>query len=79
MIREYYRPQYRSLPPGLQKKYARTGQLPPGWQKKMTSLSPELERRLVVLPAGYGRGIVDGRAVIYDNRTHVVIDVAAVF
>ena len=60
VIREYYAPRYRSLPPGLQKKYARTGQLPPGWQKKMQPLDPVVERRLVALPAGYSRGIVDG-------------------
>jgi hypothetical protein len=35
IIREYYAPRYRSLPPGLAKKFARTGRLPPGWQKKM--------------------------------------------
>src|SRR5262245_46499061 len=35
IIREYYGPRYQSLPPGLQKKYRRTGQLPPGWQKRM--------------------------------------------
>src|SRR5262245_8603927 len=34
VIREYYAPQYRSLPPGLQKKVARGKPLPPGWQKK---------------------------------------------
>jgi hypothetical protein len=79
VIREYYAPRYRSLPPGLQKKYARTGQLPPGWQKKMQPLDPVVERRLVALPAGYSRGIVDGRAVIYDDRTHVMIDMAVVF
>lgn len=25
----------KSIPPGLQKKYERTGELPPGWQKKL--------------------------------------------
>jgi hypothetical protein len=25
----------KSLPPGLQKKYERTGDLPPGWEKKL--------------------------------------------
>ena len=25
----------KSLPPGLQRKYERTGELPPGWQKKL--------------------------------------------
>ena len=79
IIREYYAPRYRALPPGLRKKYARTGQLPPGWQKRFQPFEPALERQLVVLPAGYRRGIVDGQAVILDDRTHVVIDVAAVF
>ena len=79
VIREYYAPRYRALPPGLQKKYARTGQLPPGWQKKLQPFDPEVERHLVALPAGYRRGIVDGRAVIMDDRTHVVIDMAVVF
>ena len=79
VIREYYAPRYRALPPGLQKKYARTGQLPPGWQKKVQPFEPEVERHLVALPAGYRRGIVDGRAVIMDDRTHVVVDMAVVF
>jgi len=79
VIREYYAPRTRALPPGLQKKYARTGQLPPGWQKKFQPFEPSLERRLVALPAGYRRGIIDGQAVIFDDRTHVLIDVAAVF
>jgi hypothetical protein len=79
VIREYYAPRYRALPPGLQKKYARTGQLPPGWQKKLQPLDPVVERRLVALPAGYRRGIVDGRAVIMDDRAHVLIDMAVVF
>ncbi len=35
VIRAHYAPQHRNLPPGLQKKVARGGQLPPGWQKKM--------------------------------------------
>ena len=79
VIREYYAPRYRALPPGLQKKYERTGQLPPGWQKKLQPLDPVVERRLVALPAGYRRGIVDGRAVIMDDRTHVLIDMAVLF
>ena len=35
VIREYYAPRHRTLPPGLQKKFYRTGQLPPGWQKRL--------------------------------------------
>jgi hypothetical protein len=79
MIREYYAPRYRSLPPGLQKKIARGGQLPPGWQKKLEPFPIELERRLEPLPTGYGRGVIDGHAVIYNTRKSVVIDVAVLF
>jgi hypothetical protein len=45
----------------------------------MQPFDPVVERRLVALPAGYSRGIVDGRAVIYDDRTHVMVDMAVVF
>ncbi len=79
VIREYYAPRYRSLPPGLQKKIARGGQLPPGWQKKLQSFPPEVERQLAPLPREYGRGVIDGHAVIYSTRSHAVIDVAVLF
>ena len=79
IIRQYYTPRYRRLPPGLQKKYARTGQLPPGWQKKMEPFPVVVERELVGLPSGYGRGVIDGHAVIYNPRTQVIVDVAVLF
>lgn len=79
IIREYYAPRYRNLPPGLQKKLARTGQLPPGWQKKFEAFPEAVERQLVALPRGYRRGVVDGHAVILDDRTHVILDVAVLF
>ena len=79
VIRDYYAPRRRALPPGLRKKLARTGQLPPGWQKKFEPFPADIERRLVVLPAGYRRGVVDGQAVIFDDRTHVLVDVAVLF
>lgn len=79
IIREYYAPRYRNLPPGLQKKLARTGQLPPGWQKRFEPFPVAIERQLVALPVGYRRGVVDGHAVIFDNRTHVILDVAVLF
>ena len=79
IIREYYAPRYRDLPPGLRKKLARTGQLPPGWQKRFEPFPVAIERQLVTLPAGYRRGIVDGHAVIFDDRTHVMLDVAVLF
>ncbi|PYR61723.1 MAG: hypothetical protein DMF85_01520 [Acidobacteria bacterium] len=78
MIREYYAPRYRALPPGLQKKYQRTGHLPPGWQKKLEPLPVVVERRLIVLPPQYRRGVMDGYVVVYEPRTQVIIDIVAV-
>lgn len=79
IIRQHYAPRYRTLPKGLQKKLARTGQLPPGWQKKMEPFPVALERRLVALPDGYRRGVIDGHAVIYSPQRGVVIDATVVF
>jgi hypothetical protein len=76
VIREYYGPQYRSLPPGLQKKLYRTGQLPPGWQKKVRPFPVVVERRLGPLPSYYRRGVIDNYAVVYDPRRNAIIDVA---
>ena len=78
IVRRHYAPKYRSLPPGLQKKYARTGQLPPGWQKKVKPLPASLERECAPLPAGYHRGVIDAHAVIYNSRG-TIIDVAVLF
>lgn len=79
VIREYYEPRYRSLPPGLQKKLSRGGSLPPGWRKKIEPMPVVVERELVALPTGYRRGVIDGHAVIYNPRTQVIIDVAVLF
>ena len=79
VIREHYAPRYRNLPPGLQKKLARTGQLPPGWRKKMEPFPVAMERQLVALPNGYRRGVIDGHAVIYNPRTQVIVDLAVLF
>lgn len=78
VVREYYAPQHRNLPPGLRKKYARTGQLPPGWQKKMQPMPVAIERRLEPLPAGYHRGVFEGHAVIY-RPGGLIIDAAVLF
>ncbi len=79
VIRGYYGTRFQGLPPGLQKKYRRTGQLPPGWAKKMEPLPVALEHRIAVLPPGYSRGVIDGHAVIYNPRTQVIFDVAVLF
>jgi len=79
VITGYYAPHYQALPPGLAKKYYRTGHLPPGWQKKIQPLPVAVERQLVPLPPDYRRGVIDGYAVVYNPRTQVMIDVVAVF
>ena len=79
VITEYYAPEYRRLPPGLAKKYYRTGQLPPGWQKKLQPFPIAVERQMVALPPEYRRGFIDGYAVVYNPRTQVVIDIVAIF
>ena len=78
IVREHYNAKFRNLPPGLQKKLARGGQLPPGWQKKVEAFPPELERRLPSLPAGHHRGIMDGHALIY-SPSGGIVDVTALF
>jgi hypothetical protein len=78
IVRRHYAPKYRNLPPGLQKKYARTGKLPPGWQKKMEPFPVALERECAPLPSGYRRGVIDANAVIYNSRG-VIIDVTVLF
>jgi hypothetical protein len=77
LIREHYATRYKQLPPGLQKKYARTGQLPPGWEKRMEPLPVAIERDMPRLPDGYRRGVIDGHAVI--TRGGTIIDVAVLF
>jgi hypothetical protein len=79
IVSDYYAPRYRTLPPGLQKKLYRTGHLPPGWERKLELLPPVVEQRLVPIPGSYRRGIIDGYVVIYEPRTSIVIDVAALF
>jgi hypothetical protein len=78
IIRRHYGPKYRNLPPGLRKKYQRTGQLPPGWQKQMEPFPATLERDCSPLPTGYRRGVLDAHAVIYDGHG-VIIDVTVLF
>jgi hypothetical protein len=63
------------LPPGLQKQLRKKGHLPPGLQKKVTALPLNLEGRLHPLEPGLKRGFLGGRAVIYNEKTAVVLDI----
>ncbi len=82
LIRDYYRVNYRSLPPGL----AKQGKLPPGHAKKLYRSQPippgfewhhlpdSLERRLGRLPNDYVRVIVGVDVGIMNVRTRVIMD-----
>jgi hypothetical protein len=82
LIRDYYAPRHRGLPPGLAKK----GKLPPGHAMKLyrnqplpqghgwKSLPRNLDDRLSRLPDGYVRIVVGGDIGIMNVRTHVVVD-----
>lgn len=83
LIRDYYRGNYRGLPPGL----AKQGKVPPGHAKKLYRNQPlppglewrylpdDLERRLSRLPEGYVRVIVGADVGIMNTRTRVIMDV----
>jgi hypothetical protein len=64
----------RDLPPGLRKKYYRTGTLPPGWQKKLRPFPPELIRVLPPPPVNCEFGYIDGTAIVYDRTTRIILD-----
>ena len=74
VIRAHFSAQDRTLPPGLQKKVTRGGQLPAGWQRKMEPFPASLDRILTPLPGNYRRGVIDGHAVIYDPLTFAIYD-----
>jgi hypothetical protein len=82
LIRDYYRVNYHSLPPGLAKK----GKVPPGHAMKLYRNQPvppglewrylpeNLERRLSRLPDDYVRIIIGADVGIMNVRTRVVMD-----
>lgn len=67
------------LPPGLQKQLQRNGQLPPGLAKKVSAFPVELERGLPPLKPGLMRGVIEGRAVIYNAKTSIILDIFSIF
>ncbi len=85
---EYKEKKHKALPPGLAKKYQRTGELPPGWQKKIAQgqvLTPELYPYAREVPwSRYPNLPYDERSKIYEiedkvfrvmNGTREILDV----
>src|SRR5262245_29445179 len=68
VIRDYYRPYYRPVPRTVHVHYVRGGYLPYGWERRIAPVPVYLEPQLVAVPYGYRRGIIDGRAVVYNSR-----------
>lgn len=64
-----------SLPPGIAKQLYRHGRLPPGLEKRLVYFPPELEVRLAPLYPGLRRCFLEGRALIINPKTHVIVDV----
>jgi len=64
----------RNLPPGLRKKYVRTGALPPGWQSRFQPMPAIVIQQLPPIPPLYQRGYLDGYAVVVDPRTRIIVD-----
>lgn len=103
LIRDYYRDQDRSrdrdrdfnggkekqLPPGLKKKYERTGELPPGWEKKLQRgevlsedvyrygqpLPQDLRQQLPIAPAGSKIIEVEGKVIRVLENSREIIDI----
>jgi hypothetical protein len=64
-----------SLPPGLAKQLYRNGRLPPGLEKRLVYFPAELEVRLAPVRPGLRRCFLDGRALIINPKTRVIVDV----
>ncbi len=67
------------LPPGLAKQLRRNGHLPPGLEKKVAVFPIELENRLPPLKTDLVRGVIEGRAVIFNKKTSVILDIFSIF
>lgn len=80
---------YRNLPPGLAKKYRRTGKLPPGWEKKVNvgrrlpdgyvrylqRVPTELEDTLQVGPIGSEVRRLGNKIIRLEQATNIILDV----
>lgn len=78
VIRDYYRPYYRPVPPGLRARYIRGGHLPQGWARRVRPVPRRYDREFVAVPRGYHRGVIDGYAVVYNDRG-LILDLAFLF
>ena len=89
-IRQYFRKNYDGLPPGLKKRggdlppglekqLRQKGHLPPGLEKKVQPFPVELEETLPPLKPGLIRGVIEGRAIIFNSNTKLILDIFSIF
>ena len=84
-LREWYRANYRHLPPGLAKRdrlppglerqLVRRGTLPPGLRKKYYRCPDELERELPPPPPDCAHVLISGHIVLLNTRNFQIVDV----
>lgn len=88
IIQDYFRPGSGHVPPGGRKhaeplppallKQARiTGVLPAGFEKILDPFPPELERHLLVLPAGFRRYLCGMNGLIVKEANSLVVDLVS--
>jgi len=84
-LREWYRANYRHLPPGLAKRdrlppglerqLVVRGTLPPGLRQQMHPCPVEVEQHLPPPPPGYMHTVIGGHIVLVNRRNFFVLDV----
>ena len=67
------------LPPGLEKQLRQKGHLPPGLEKKVQPFPVKLEETLPPLKPGLIRGVIEGRAIIFNSNTKLILDIFSIF
>lgn len=84
-VRDWYRTNYSSLPPGLAKRdrlppglerqLVVRGTLPPGLQKRIQPCPPDLERMLPPPPPNYAHVVIGGNLVLLNRANFQIADV----
>ena len=79
IIRNHYAPAVPQPAAGTAEESGARGAAAARLAEEVRAVPVVVERRLPVLPPEYRRGVIDGHAVIYNTRSHVIVDVAVLF
>lgn len=61
------------LPPGLARQLHRNGRLPPGLEKR--GLPDDLDSRLPTVREGYERVLADGKVILVETASGIIVDI----